>query len=234
MRKGENTLNSSLTPRLWSPDVTSCDTWLPSSFTSLPAVWLIHRRLASHVTADLFPLISPEERERFSRLHRQEDRDCFLLGRGVLRLLLARHLGLPPAAIRLAYTPYGKPFLDPACANSLLQFTISHSGDIVLLGFHSSRPVGIDLERHEADFEWQPIARQFFPRNVFEEIAGLNQIEKLPAFYKHWCRLEAALKAQGVGFSAAPDTSSHPLAMEGRELYDLLLPQDYSGSIVVI
>ena len=235
MTTGGNTLNSRLTPRLWQPDVSGrADGWLSSSPEAPPATWLIHRRLTAKIAVDLFPLLTLEEGERYSRLHRQEDRDCFLLGRGVLRLLLAEILGCSPTAVRFDCTPYGKPILDQTFAVSSLQFNCAHSEDLVLLGFHSCRSVGIDLERHGAEFEWLPVAQQYFPPHVCNEINVLDQSEKLPAFYHQWCRLEAGLKAQGMGFSLYTDPVAHPLVMAGIERYDLLLPQDYSGSVAVV
>ncbi len=230
-------LNSCLTPRPWHPDLPwGGDGWLDYSPQAPPAIWLIQRQLALEIAGDLLPLLSPEERGRLYRLRRQEDRDCLLLGRGVLRLLLARPLGVVPAAVRFVQTPHGKPFLDPTCTASSLQFNVAHSGDLILLGFHPRRPVGVDLEMYGADMEWQPIARQFFPRMISDGIAALTQAEQLPAFYRQWCRLEAALKARGTGFA----TDSHaacrpePPGTVSAGSHDLLLPPNYAGSAAVI
>ena len=217
-----------MTPRCWHAGHCGADGgWLDSSPATPPVTWLIHRRLASPLAGDLLSLLSPQEEERHYRFRRQEDRERFLLGRGVLRMLLAPLLGVAPSAVNIFLSPHGKPCLDPACSDSPLQFNVAHSGDLILLGFHPCRPVGVDLEL-QGELEWQPIARRVFPRSVDDTFASLAPADQLPAFYRHWCRLEAALKAQGTGFAA------DSLVTEGAVLHDLILPPHYCGSVAVL
>jgi 4'-phosphopantetheinyl transferase len=222
-----------LTPRPWAPALHCvAGDWFSPSPESPPALWLIHRQLASEISADLLALLSPDERVRHSRLRRQEDRERFLLGRGVLRLLLGHLLKISPAAVRLVSTHHGKPCLDPTGTDSLLQFNVAHSGDLILLGFHACHSVGVDLEQHQSDMEWQPISQRFFTPLISNGIAALPQAKQLPAFYQQWCRWEATIKAEGTGF--ATDTKRHLLWLESTGRYDLLLPRNYAGCAVVI
>jgi len=79
----------------------------------------------------------------------------------VLRLLLGSLIGQDPATLPLTVGPGGKPQL---AAQVSPQFNISHSGALVLLAFHATCPVGVDVERQRADLDWNPIARRCFAR----------------------------------------------------------------------
>lgn len=161
----------------------------------------VHRQLAV-----LPQLLSEDERLRWQRYRRTDDRERFLLGRGVLRIVLGLRLRRDPAGLRFAVGPHGKPFLAQESAGGLPQapqFNVSHSGRFVLLGFHPVAAVGVDVERVRADLDWGPIGRRCLSRQVQESITGLPAAEQALAFHRHWCRLEAELKARSVGFSGA-------------------------------
>src|SRR5262245_34343829 len=55
--------------------------------------------------------LSADEEQRVRRFRFDEDRRRYLVGRGLLRLLLGRYLELPPRQLRFDYTPFGKPHL---------------------------------------------------------------------------------------------------------------------------
>jgi 4'-phosphopantetheinyl transferase len=187
---------------------------------------LINRRPA------LLSLLSAEERVRLERLRRADDRDRFLLGRGVLRQLLGTLCGGDPAGLELVAGAHGKPRLaDHAAARLPVkapEFNVAHSGDLVLLGFHPSRPVGVDVEWHRPGLAWAPIARRCLAPELCEAIDAQPAAARLPVFLRHWCRLEARLKAQGTGFGASLEPTRASEA--GVVLHDLELPQGYSGA----
>ena len=185
-------------------------------------------------------LLSEEEQNRWQRCRRAEDRERFLLGRGVLRIVLGAWLQRHPASLRFAAGPHGKPFLVEEPGGRLPpapQFNVSHSGRFVLLGFHPDAAVGVDVERVRADLHWPPIARRCLSRQVQESITGLAAAEQPLAFHRHWCRLEAELKARGVGFSGAARSSD---CVESRpdpgmvDLWDVALPSGYVGAVACL
>ena len=73
-----------------------------------------------------------EERERASRFHFEKHRRRFIVGRGVLRLLLGRYLEIAPEAVRFAYGPYGKPSLGREHGARRLRFNASHSHELAV------------------------------------------------------------------------------------------------------
>jgi 4'-phosphopantetheinyl transferase len=102
--------------------------------------------------------LSAAERQRLDALRQPADRERFLLGRGALRRLLGAWLALPPAAVPIEVGPHGK----PGCPGGP-EFNLSHSGDLILLALHPSRPVGVDVEQARPDLDWRPIARRVLP-----------------------------------------------------------------------
>src|SRR5262249_25442221 len=73
----------------------------------------------------------PEELARAERFHFQIDRQRWVVGRGIMRRLLADYLGVRPAEVRLCYNSHGKPALTGESDRGDVKFNISHSGELV-------------------------------------------------------------------------------------------------------
>jgi 4'-phosphopantetheinyl transferase len=194
---------------------------------------LIDRRAAGvrALAAPLRSLLDSGEELRLRRLQRQEDRERFLLGRGLLRLILGSWLERDPATIAFGSGPCGKPELlapGPAAPDGGTpppRFNVSHSGDLILLGFHAFREVGVDVEQLRPVPEWEGIARRCLAPGEREAIRALPEGERDDAFLGAWCRLEARLKARGLGLFGV-EASAEPAA----EVWPLTLPQGYVGA----
>src|SRR5215475_3378441 len=61
------------------------------------------------VTAALWQLLSPDERERAEKFRSAEHRQHYVVARASLRRLLAERLRIAPRAVELVETKYGKP-----------------------------------------------------------------------------------------------------------------------------
>ncbi len=225
-----------------APPPPSGGSWGPGSS---PHLLLIRRNdPAVRRSIDLLAaLLAPEEHSRLSRLQRQEDRERFLLGRGVLRLVLGAWLGQRPDTLRLVPGPRGKPELLLPDAHPPAQgrqapapgFNVSHSGDLILLGFHPLRPVGVDVEQKRAVPEWEAIARRCLPAGRWEAIRALPPEQRSDAFLKAWCRLEADLKARGQGlFSPAGGGGRAGPAPPPCDLWTVALPEGYLGAAALV
>jgi 4'-phosphopantetheinyl transferase len=194
------------------------------------------------VSAELEALLSCQDRDHVNRLRRPDDRQRTLLGRGVLRLVLGAWLGLDPAALRFAAGPHGKPqLLHPGLSTpqgkmpqgKMPQFNISHSGDLILLAFHASAPVGVDVERLQPDLDWRPIARRCLAPAQVESLLALPPAEAASAFVECWCALEAGLKARGVGLAQASEVQALAIEPQLRR-WRLDLPAGYSGAVALL
>lgn len=153
---------------------------------------------------DLQNLLSSEERERAARFRFEKHRDQFVLTRGALRLLLASHLAASPRQISFRYSSHGKPCLTAPANGPELDFNVSHTEGMAILGFTRGRRIGVDIEQLRRDFRVEEIAERFFS---LAERAALREIpaERIhETFFRIWTRKEAYIKARGEGLS-------HPL-----------------------
>lgn len=238
MQSGDSPVHMAIPPLPW-PDPggdLALPPWPGTAPAAAPLLVLLDRRKpqVQALVAPLGELLNPDERQRLRRLRRQEDGERFLLGRGALRLLLGGWLGCDPADLVLGAGPHGKPELLPQASGGPgwgrrpPQFNVSHSGDLILVGFHPQRPVGVDVEQRRPVPEWEAIARRHLPAEESERIRGLPERRRGDSFLAAWCRLEAGLKARGLGLFAGAPADGPP----GRnpELWPLLLPEGYVGA----
>jgi 4'-phosphopantetheinyl transferase len=186
-------------------------------------------------------LLSTDEAARASRFHFARDRQCFVAGRALLRIILARYLGREPAELRFSYSKKEKPALDPTEASSDLAFNISHSGGIALLAFSRGREIGVDIEQVRPNSDLDAIARRFFSKHEQQQLAALSSAEKIDAFFRCWTRKEAYVKATGDGLSLplsqfdvsiAPEEMNALLATrpDGKEASRWLIREVTAGS----
>jgi 4'-phosphopantetheinyl transferase len=157
-------------------------------------------------------VLSADEREKAARFHFEADRSRFVLGRGMMRHVLARRLHRSPDELRFEYGPFGKPALAPGGSKGRLQFNLSHSGDLILLAVAIDRAIGIDVERMRTDISHTGIAERFFSAAERSSLAGLPPSARAAAFCACWTRKEAFIKATGVGLSLPLDQFDVSLA----------------------
>jgi 4'-phosphopantetheinyl transferase len=150
-------------------------------------------------------VLAPDELARAGRFYFQRDRDRFVIGRGLLRTILASYLGMEPDLLSFAYGPFGKPALDARCGGGWLSFNLSHSADVAVLAVARARQVGVDVERVRADFATDEIAERFFSRGEVSVLRGLPPETRADAFFRCWTRKEAFIKARGDGLSLPLD-----------------------------
>jgi 4'-phosphopantetheinyl transferase len=146
-------------------------------------------------------VLSPDELTRASRFHFPRDRQRYVAGRALLRLILAGYLATDPDCMHFVYSSKEKPSLSPAHADSKVSFNVSHSGGIALLAFTRGREIGVDVEQFRSDFELEGIAHRFFSPHEQEQLAAVPAEEKPAAFFRCWTRKEAYIKATGDGLS---------------------------------
>lgn len=159
-----------------------------------------------HHYQSLHQLLSPDESERAGRFRFECHRMQYVIGRGLLRVLLAGYLQTQPGAIRFHYTSKGKPEL--AGETGGIQFNLAHSGRIILLGFSRDRRIGIDLEEIRKDIDIDEIAERFFSPVERHYLASLPIARRYGEFFRCWTRKEALLKGTGEGLSVTLDSFS--------------------------
>ena len=188
-------------------------------------------------------LLAADERERAGRFHFARDRDAYIAGRGMLRLLIGRYLARAPETLDISYSDYGKPCL----AGGELRFNLAHSAGLALYAFAAHTELGVDVEAERDLPDALPIARRFFSAAEYDALRALPPDEQPAAFFRCWTRKEAFIKAVGEGLSypldrfqvsLRPDQAPALLSVDGhapgaREwtLVDLPLPAAYTGAL---
>jgi 4'-phosphopantetheinyl transferase len=195
--------------------------------------------------------LATDERARAGRYHRPQDRLHFVVGRGVLRTILAQYLRREPSALAFHYNRYGKPALtqEPGSNTAPLTFSVSHSRGQALYAVARDRPIGIDLEYVATDVEYEQVAEHLFsPREVAMLHALPTHLHR-EAVFTCWTRKEAYLKALGIGlslplshFEVSVDPRAPATLLFTREqcqdvtswwMEDLTLGSDYVAALAV-
>ena len=184
-------------------------------------VWSTTLRRAPQAVAGLAALLSPDETARAKRFYFERDRNRYIVGRGLLRTLLGRYLGMEPARVEFNYGPHGKPALKTNNHSPALEFNLAHSNDRALYIFCRDRQVGIDLEYIRPMEDEDALARYVFSPDEIALVASLSGQEKHNAFFKIWTCKEAVLKASGDGLSKPLDQTDIAIAAESARLVSI-------------
>ena len=142
-------------------------------------------------------LLSKDELERAGSFKFLKDQNYFIIGRGLLRCLLAEYLDRCPNDLEIVYGLWGKPCLSK---EALLYFNLSHSGGYALYAFTRHYEVGIDLEYIDENLEIENIALNAFSSDELYCWKKLSLEDRLIGFFKLWACKEAYLKALGKGW----------------------------------
>src|SRR5215472_1133294 len=144
-----------------------------------------------------------DERSRAQRYRFARVRQHFVIRRGLLRLLLGDYLGIEPGDLQFRSGPYGKLFLAEMPGAYTLCFNLSHSHELALFAFARDREVGVDIEYVRPVAEAEQIAGRYFPVKEREALSDLPPDRMDERFFIYWTRLEAYLKASGLGLAGA-------------------------------
>ncbi len=165
-------------------------------------VWVLDRSAPHAASEVLEALLSPEERGRRDRLRRPQDQDRFRLGRALCRTVLARCLGRPAAGLELQIGPHGRPGLADALDGPW--FSISHSGDLVVLAVAPVVEVGLDVEWEDPALDPASLAATVCTSSERAALARLPADDMRREFHALWTLKEAFAKATGLGLGLDP------------------------------
>jgi 4'-phosphopantetheinyl transferase len=165
-------------------------------------VWRASLDPGAQAVGMFWPLLAADESERARRFRFERDRSRYVVGRGLLRVLLGRYLAADPRQIRFAYGANEKPRL----AGAGPRFNLSHSGSLALFAFSCDVELGIDIECDELDLARERIPERFFSPAEVRALRALPRSLQSRAFLTCWTRKEAFIKARGDGLSLALDS----------------------------
>ncbi|MFF0433527.1 4'-phosphopantetheinyl transferase family protein [Streptomyces sp. NPDC004327] len=164
-------------------------------------VWLISLdAVAPGGHDDRVDELSPYERHRLWRLGERSPRarHRYLAAHLAVREIVAGYLGCHPAELtHVRNGPHGKPGYNLGwCPGPAVN--LSRSDGLALLGVRPpGATIGVDVERIRAGIDWPRVLGR--PREV-GTVQG----------FRAWTRLEAAVKASGLGLSAAAGRDLSP------------------------
>jgi len=169
-------------------------------------------------------LLPEKELAKAVRYVREADRKRYIADKYFLRSLLSGIISIPAREIEFNHTADKKPFIDG------VEFNVSHSGNYILTAI-GSRPIGIDLELVNPDFEFEPLLPNNFSEDEVAYIAG-----KAVNFYQLWTRKEALLKATGEGITNNLDNVPclTPTISRNDSTYNLIsftVDEDYTACL---
>jgi 4'-phosphopantetheinyl transferase len=146
-------------------------------------------------------ILAKDEMDRAKRFYFQKDRERFIAGRGLLRVILSSYVGVPPGEIFFTYGSNGKPGLKRQDGQPAIDFNLAHSGGTAIFAITQDRAVGIDIESVKYEFPVESVAERFFSEAEVAALRRLPEQMKKIAFFKCWTRKEAFIKALGDGLS---------------------------------
>lgn len=167
-------------------------------------LWSVRRdALAPAVLQTFEGWLTAEERDRRWRYRRPVDQKRFLVGRGMLRLLLQHYTGRAAERWTFALNAYGRPAPDPPV--SAPAFSLSHTQDMSLCALAAAGPLGADIEAHRSVRHWQ-IAERFFAAGEAQLVHSAEPSARGEVFLRIWTLKEAYIKALGRGLSIPLDS----------------------------
>jgi 4'-phosphopantetheinyl transferase len=205
-------------------------------------VWWAGRAVAHD---GLLDLLSPVELGRRAAYLRPADRDRFVIGAVLIRMLAAAHTSIDPRAVDVrrrcprCVVAHGRPTLP----DTTLQVSVSHSGDVVVVACGRVEAVGVDVELVDESVDTRAVVDHALSAGEAQNVDGARD------FSTYWTRKEAVLKCTGDGLTVplgdvvvtAPAERPALLTFAGRdelparlELCDLTPPQGYVAALAVV
>lgn len=175
--------------------------------------------------------LSADEMARHQRFVRAQRQRQFIVGRVLLRMMLARLLGVTPQEIRLDEQVGKAPrMVAPAIKGVAPGFSISHSGRWVACAVSAQTALGLDIEMKDAARDLNALAAQAFDSGEmlrWERLQGLPDDERVEGFYRLWSEKEARFK---LGVAAG----GHAVVLPHAELSVVLCSEQPLGKAPMI
>ena len=171
---------------------------LPSPASGVRLWWCALHATSSQLRSCANAL-SAAEHARAARFGSPLLRDRYVVGRAGLRTVLAEVLGVSAGSVAIVRGPRGRPQLD---AGAPLDFNVSHTRDVALIGVTRQGRVGVDVERSDRSLNVPGIARKFLAQAERDRLAALDSDAARRDVLRLWTCKEAMSKATGDALSA--------------------------------
>ena len=160
-------------------------------------LWSIELRKSPDYLDILNSWLTLKEQNRANRIVVPYKRNHQIQSKAWLRWLLAQYLDSSVQNISYRHGPLGKPYLDTK--PSSIQFNATDSGNTLLIAFHHSNELGLDIEVIPRKVSYQGIAKRKLTTKEFKLLSSLPCERQSDAFLALWTRKEGYGKAIGLG-----------------------------------
>ena len=150
------------------------------------------------------PLLGAQELVRMERLHFAGDRRRALVARALVRTVLSRYAALAPREWAFCADVNGRPRIANPPPGPGIEFNLSHSGGLVVLGVGTGRALGVDVEGITRNTDTDRLHHYFAPSER-EALLELPEARRRRRFFELWTLKESYLKARGVGLKLPLD-----------------------------
>lgn len=155
--------------------------------------------------ASLRRLLPEDEQERADRFTALGAAWRFVVGRMLMRSVLAAALGVLPRELHFRYSEHGKPSL--ADSDGLTPgFSLTHTEGLAGFALVRSGRIGIDIEAMRPLAERERFAARIFSGTELARFKTLPGRDQNAALLDAWTAKEAVLKAIGTGISGVMST----------------------------
>lgn len=157
--------------------------------------------------------LSMEEKARMNAFKFDKDRYTYATARYATRLISSKLLQVEPDQLSILLSEFGKPYLEDYAQ---LQFSISHSGDLIIIGFGNNDALGVDTEIHNQNIDFLELSQSVFSHQEMTSLRELDSHKLMDGFYNCWTKKESYIKAKGMGLQIPLDSFTVRLFDDGK------------------
>jgi len=143
--------------------------------------------------------LSSEEHRTALRFHSARARSEYVMAHALLRLALSELFSVTPLDWRFGRDRNGKPIIIAPECFAPVQFSISHTTNLVTCIVTSAVEAGVDAERIEQTNDLAATAQGVCSTSELQYLATLTKEKWAPRFFDLWTLKESYAKARGLG-----------------------------------
>src|SRR5437763_14014369 len=168
----------------------------PSKAISL---WWCMLTMPAPTLARIVDWLAPAERIRMERFASETLRTRYLVGRASLRWILGRAIDASPQDVAIERGLRGRPRL---AGNADIDFNVSHTADVALIGLSRAGRIGVDVEHADRVIQSSGLARRILTDRERATLPSHDGDAIRRRILRLWTCKEALAKATGAAMSA--------------------------------
>jgi len=164
----------------------------------------------------LCAVLSPNERERSTRLRHAVDQRRFVTSHAFVRFALSQHCAVEASCWEFGRTAEGKPFIAAPNLGQMPSFSLSHTEGMATCLIGLSAEAGVDIEKLTHHDDLPLIAPSILAAGELESLSSYDGMDWTVRFFQHWTLKEAYAKARGFGLALRPRDIGFEIDVDGE------------------